>query len=95
MHLGTLGQGMSVERGKRTEKALASLVQALPSTLLQSQVTRCLWLAAVAPASIKLGGSELRASPLGLGTLQWGDPGCGYGKQYDEASLHRSARLSR
>lgn len=43
--------------------------------------------AAVAPASVKLGGSELRVSPLGLGTLQWGDPGCGYGKQYDEASL--------
>jgi len=30
-------------------------------------------------------------SPLDLGTLQWGDPGCGYGKQYDEASLHRFA----
>ncbi|KAK9836118.1 hypothetical protein WJX81_002623 [Elliptochloris bilobata] len=42
---------------------------------------------AVAPKSIALGGSDLRVSPLGLGTLQWGDPGCGFGKQYDEAQL--------
>lgn len=26
---------------------------------------------------------------LGLGTLQWGDPGCGYGTKYDKAQLQQ------
>ncbi|KAK9805143.1 hypothetical protein WJX72_001699 [[Myrmecia] bisecta] len=36
---------------------------------------------------IPLGSTDLRVSRLGIGTLQWGDPQCGFGAQYDEAQL--------
>lgn len=40
--------------------------------------------AASAPDTAMLGNSGLVVSALGIGTLQWGDRKCGYGKQYTE-----------
>lgn len=42
-----------------------------------------------------LGKSGLVVSALGIGTLQWGDPQCGFNKQYSKVSyltfkLHRT-----
>lgn len=42
---------------------------------------------APAGASTSLGQSSLRISPLGIGTLQWGDASCGFGQNYNEDSL--------
>lgn len=39
-----------------------------------------------APCKVKLGGSSLQVSELGLGTLQWGDPTTGFGERYDEVT---------
>lgn len=36
---------------------------------------------------MKLGRSELSVSRLGIGTLQWGDPGSGFGATFGEAEL--------
>lgn len=36
---------------------------------------------------IELGKTGLQISPVGIGTLQWGDPGTGFGTSYDEAAL--------
>eukprot|EP00897_Mesotaenium_endlicherianum_P009402 jgi/Mesen1/8490/ME000480S07842 len=36
---------------------------------------------------VPLGKSSLRVSRLGTGTLQWGDPGTGFGRSYNEDSL--------
>ncbi|CAI5465552.1 unnamed protein product [Closterium sp. Yama58-4] len=41
---------------------------------------------------IPLGQSELRVSPLGIGTLQWGDPRSGFGEQYSAADLAEAFR---
>ena len=35
-------------------------------------------------ALVRLGGSDLKVSRLGLGTLQWGDPQNGFGQRFDE-----------
>ena len=48
--------------------------------------------AASVPDTAMLGRSGLTTSSLGIGTLQWGDPHCGYGKQYDEVSTYHSKR---
>ncbi|KAL3139425.1 hypothetical protein ABBQ38_003756 [Trebouxia sp. C0009 RCD-2024] len=40
-----------------------------------------------APDTTSLGKTDLQVSSLGIGTLQWGDNQCGYGKQYDDAQL--------
>ena len=42
--------------------------------------------AASAPDTTSLGKSGLKVSSLGIGTLQWGDTQCGFGKQYDDVS---------
>ena len=42
--------------------------------------------AASAPDTTTLGKSGLKVSSLGIGTLQWGDTQCGFGKQYDDVS---------
>ena len=42
--------------------------------------------AASAPDTASLGKTGLTVSSLGIGTLQWGDTQCGYGKQYDDVS---------
>lgn len=36
---------------------------------------------------MKLGRSDLQVSRLGIGTLQWGDPGSGFGNTFGEAEL--------
>lgn len=36
---------------------------------------------------MNLGRTPLRISKLGIGTLQWGDPGSGYGERYGEEQL--------
>ncbi|GAQ88961.1 hypothetical protein KFL_004740010 [Klebsormidium nitens] len=36
---------------------------------------------------IELGKTGLQVSPVGIGTLQWGDPGSGFGDSYDEETL--------
>lgn len=36
---------------------------------------------------MKLGRSDLQVSRLGIGTLQWGDPGSGFGTTFGEAEL--------
>lgn len=41
---------------------------------------------ATAPDTTSLGKSGLKVSSLGIGTLQWGDTQCGFGKQYDDVS---------
>ncbi|CAI7797395.1 unnamed protein product [Closterium sp. NIES-54] len=43
---------------------------------------------------IPLGQSELRVSPLGIGTLQWGDPRSGFGEQYSAADLAEAFRAA-
>ena len=43
--------------------------------------------AASAPDTAMLGKSGLVVSALGIGTLQWGDPQCGFAKQYTEVML--------
>ena len=43
--------------------------------------------AASAPDTASLGRTGLTVSSLGIGTLQWGDTQCGYGKQYDEVCI--------
>ena len=43
---------------------------------------------AIGPAAagrVELGASGLQVSRIGIGLLQWGDPGSGFGKAYDEA----------
>lgn len=42
---------------------------------------------AEAGSKIQLGKSSLNVSKLGLGTLQWGDPGQGYGERYTKEDL--------
>jgi hypothetical protein len=37
--------------------------------------------------TVKLGGSDLHVSRLGIGALQWGDTQQGYGKRYREAGV--------
>jgi hypothetical protein len=54
---------------------------------LQLHLSSFMCFAAAAPDMVKLGKSELTVSALGIGTLQWGDPGSGYGQQYQEARL--------
>lgn len=36
---------------------------------------------------IELGKTGLQVSPVGIGTLQWGDPGSGFGDSYSEETL--------
>jgi aryl-alcohol dehydrogenase-like predicted oxidoreductase len=36
---------------------------------------------------MRLGRSELSVSRLGIGTLQWGDPGSGFGSTFGEPEL--------
>ncbi|GJP50110.1 hypothetical protein CLOM_g9250 [Closterium sp. NIES-68] len=43
---------------------------------------------------IPLGQSELRVSPLGIGTLQWGDPRSGFGEQYSAADVADAFRTA-
>lgn len=48
---------------------------------------------AVEVERVPLGGSELRVPKLGIGTLQWGDPGSGFGEKYSEADLKEAYDL--
>lgn len=81
----------------------ASLSSILPSFLpsippsLQYKCVNCgLPDAPVDSGLIKLGGSQLLVSRIGLGTLGWGDPGSGYGTRYEEVfPSYRSLLLSR
>jgi aryl-alcohol dehydrogenase-like predicted oxidoreductase len=36
---------------------------------------------------MRLGRTELEVSRLGIGTLQWGDPGSGFGDAFGETEL--------
>lgn len=36
---------------------------------------------------MRLGRSDLQVSKLGIGTLQWGDPGSGFGSTFGEAEI--------
>lgn len=39
------------------------------------------------PEVMQLGRTELQVSRLGIGTLQWGDPGSGFGNSFGEPEL--------
>lgn len=52
--------------------------------------------AAESPVStVKLGGSELKVSKIGIGTIQWGDTTKGYGSIFDEEDLYSTFEAAR
>ena len=54
---------------------------------VSSSIDSSLICAASAADTAMLGKSGLVVSALGIGTLQWGDPQCGFSKQYTEVRL--------
>lgn len=48
---------------------------------------------AVEVERVPLGGSGLSVPKLGIGTLQWGDPGSGFGEKYSETDLREAYDL--
>ncbi|CAI5967729.1 unnamed protein product, partial [Closterium sp. NIES-64] len=79
----------------------------LPRTRLVARTSRSSSVTASSPSNsapsspptlpeplIPLGQSELCVSPLGIGTLQWGDPRSGFGEQYSAADLAEAFRAA-
>ncbi|CAI5518129.1 unnamed protein product [Closterium sp. Naga37s-1] len=77
---GCEGEQQKADEGEENELHGEGVRPASPPTLLEPL--------------IPLGQSELRVSPLGIGTLQWGDPRSGFGEQYSAADLAEAFRAA-